>query len=70
MSEIDISTSYNNIAISGDEGIVAVYNLAGKQIHRSKITNGRNEIAVKGKGIYIVRVATEKGSVSKKVLIK
>ena len=69
-SNLKIYGYKQNIIISGVEGVASVYNIAGQQIHRSNISFGRNEIAVKGKGIYIVRVATGKGSVSLKVLIE
>ncbi|NQY10540.1 MAG: T9SS type A sorting domain-containing protein [Flavobacteriales bacterium] len=49
--------SYNqSIIIRGGEGIVAIYNIAGKLIHQEKISAGEHTIDLNRNGIYIVRV--------------
>ncbi|NQY10605.1 MAG: T9SS type A sorting domain-containing protein [Flavobacteriales bacterium] len=70
VEEFKIYGHNQNIIIEGGVGTASVYNIAGKQRHRSSINSGRNAIAIKGKGIYIVRVAGDKGSVTKKMLIE
>jgi hypothetical protein len=71
-SEIAINAIGNAevaVAAKGDAD-VTVYNLAGVPVKTAKVKGGNGVVAVGSKGLYVVKVATEIGVASKKLLVK
>ena len=71
-SEIAINAIGNAevaVAAKGDAD-VTVYNLAGVPVKTAKVKGGNGVVAVGSKGLYVVKVATESGVASKKLLVK
>lgn len=68
-----ISVSDNVISISGmkDAAKIALYNLSGQVISQTNVAGGESaELAVAGKGFYIVRIAENETLTSVKVIIQ
>jgi hypothetical protein len=74
LNEVNIWSWQNTVIVNtpgGFSGELSIYNMLGKHVVSSVLQEGRNEVEITGsEGFFIVKVATEKGIKSKKVLIK
>jgi hypothetical protein len=64
----------NSVYIRGDERLansrVAVYNLSGRKVIETFISNNNTVLTINQRGLMIVRISGAKGIFSKKVYIK
>ena len=70
LNESDVSiTGYDGvITIVGISGKISIYDLSGREVSKASISN-RAKIQINKKGVYFVRVTTEKTSITKKVYL-
>ena len=66
LDQISIISYNNTITIKG-KGTATIFNLRGQRVHQSKLT-GKTSISLV-KGIYLVRVTSERSSITKKVYL-
>ncbi|MEJ2114454.1 MAG: T9SS type A sorting domain-containing protein [Flavobacteriaceae bacterium] len=64
-----VNNGYVNISTTQDLDAI-IYDVLGKQILSEKITSSQNKIDVSGfnKGIYLVKLISESGQVTKKLI--
>ncbi len=74
LNDVNIWTWHNTVIVNtpdGFDGELSIYDMLGKQVVSSVVREGRNELEITGsEGFFIVKVATEAGIKSKKILIK
>lgn len=65
------SNGFVNIrSTSADAMTIAVYDLLGKQISNTTLTNNRLNVSELNKGIYILKISQNNKSITKKIIIK
>jgi hypothetical protein len=74
LNDINIWSWQNTVIVNtpvGFSGELNIYDMLGKLVVSSVLREGRNEVKMTGsQGFFIVKVATEEGVKSEKVLIK
>lgn len=71
LDDIKVYSYRNTIYINTgqDRGTASVYNVAGQMVQRRDLNSTRTEISLEEKGLYIVRIQTDKGVTARRVLL-
>ncbi len=68
------ASSQNELTVSGltSEGSVAIYSILGKQVASASVNAGSNNISLPSltAGVYVVKVTTELGDTTKKIILE
>jgi hypothetical protein len=71
LDDIKVYSYRNTIYINTqrDRGTASVYNVAGQLVHSRDLNSTRTEISLEEKGLYIVRIQTDRGVTARRVLL-
>lgn len=57
--QLSVAVTSDGIAVSGATGAVEIYTIGGALVTRTNATGGRTEIALPGRGVYIIKVGKQ-----------
>ncbi len=73
-NEVNIWSWQNTVIVNTPDGFIGelnIYDILGKHVVSAFLQEGRNELEIAGPdGFYIVKLETEEGIMSKKVLLQ